>query len=76
MSGIYEGVDSGPIRDAVTTKLADLGITSASYSHVMHVMPGAVSLGGAAAYAYVNWYLSVYSNGYARVLLVLMHEIG
>lgn len=70
------GAESGPVQDAVTSALSGLGIGSSTFTHVMYIMPPGVSLGGAAAFAYVNWYLSVYADTYARSLLVLMHEIG
>jgi hydroxymethylpyrimidine pyrophosphatase-like HAD family hydrolase len=57
---IYSRIDSRIVQDAINAKLEGLSITSSSYSHIMHVMPEQVNL--AAAYAYINWYLSVYGN--------------
>lgn len=73
---VAAGSTSSEIQGYVTSALDTLGINSGTYSHVLYVMPAGVSLNGAAAFAYVGWYLSVFANTYARTLLVLMHELG
>ena len=46
------------------------------FHHIMYVLPQNVNFNGAAAYAYIGNYKSVYWNTYASRLTVLMHETG
>jgi len=83
--GVYEvtistavtGVADGTIRDAVTNALAaQLGsLWSTAFTHTMLCLPPGTS-GGWIAYAYVNWYLSVYNNVWCSYPSGNMHEIG
>jgi len=72
ISQAVAGQSSGTVQGWVTSKLNGMGITSASATNIMYVLPGDVSFGGAAAYAYVNSYLSVYWNTYSDDLQVLV----
>jgi hypothetical protein len=47
-----------------------------SFDHIMYVMPLYVDFGGAAAFAYIGWYRSVFMNQYASHLQVQVHEFG
>jgi len=46
------------------------------FNHIMYVLPGNVNFTGAAAYAYIGNYKSVYRDNAASKLTVLMHETG
>ena len=59
---IVNGALDGVIRDAVTTALQAAGIvTPGSTHHIMYCLPPGTS-GGWIAYAYIDWWLSVYNN--------------
>ena len=72
------GQSSGTVQGWVTTALeSKLGFSpQTGFTHVLYILPQSVSFGDAAAYAYINYYLSVYLDTYSSVLLVQMHEIG
>jgi len=70
-------VSSGTVEGWVTDALDGKGIGASTSSHIMYVLPTpGVDFGGAAAYAYINWYRSVFRSSSAGTLLVLMHELG
>ncbi len=43
--------------------------------YVRDVFPGSVDFEGAAAYAYLGWYKSVFKNGFASKMEVQMQEL-
>ena len=54
-----------------------LGLTTYNaFDHIMYVMPESVQFNGAAAFAYIGWYRSVFWNIYASHLQVQVHEFG
>mmetsp|Transcript_8240 Transcript_8240/g.15079 ORF Transcript_8240/g.15079 Transcript_8240/m.15079 type:complete len:1302 (-) Transcript_8240:105-4010(-) len=55
---------------------AALGVPLGTFSHRLYVLPGHVSFGGAAAWAYLPGSDSVFLNGYASSTFVQMHELG
>lgn len=71
--GVDRSTVHGYVNNAATLAL---GTLTSQYDYVMQCLPPGVSMGGAAAYAYVNSWLSVYGDGYCKHLTVQMHEIG
>jgi hypothetical protein len=70
------GVADGTIRDAVVAAGdATLGTMRTQFDHVMLCLPPGTS-GSWIAYAYVNWYLSVYNDQWCNYVSGQMHEIG
>jgi hypothetical protein len=69
-----QGVSNSVIRNSVSTALSNsLGtLPSAQYNYVMQCLPPGTS-GGWIAYAYVNWYLSVYNDGWCNSVSAQMH---
>jgi len=71
------GQSSYTVENWVTEALSNKqGWNLNAHTHVMYILPEAVNFGGAAAYAYLGSYTSVFWNKYASMHLVLMHEIG
>jgi hypothetical protein len=69
-----QGVSNSVIRNSVSTALSNsLGtLPSAQYNYVMQCLPPGTS-GGWIAYAYINWYLSVYNDGWCNSVSAQMH---
>ena len=73
ISNTVSGVSDGIIRDAaVNAGNSDLGSLSSQYNHVMVCVPPGTN-GGWIAYAYINWYLSVYNNQWCNYPSGQMH---
>jgi hypothetical protein len=53
-----------------------VGLPLSTWTTVFLVMQSSVNFDGAAAYAYVGGSLSVYSDNYATMVVVQMHELG
>jgi len=79
--GVYEvtisenvsGADNNVIRNAVVAAGdAALGDMESQFDHVMLCLPPGTS-GSWIAYAYVNWYLSVYNNNWCNYVSAQMH---
>ena len=79
--GVYEvtisenvsGADNSVIRDAVVAGgNAALGVMRSQFDHVMLCLPPGTS-GVWIAYAYVNWYLSVYNDNWCNYVSAQMH---
>jgi hypothetical protein len=79
--GVYEvtisenvsGVERSVITNAVVTAgNAALGNMESQFDHVMLCLPSGTS-GSWIAYAYVNWYLSVYNNNWCNYVSAQMH---
>lgn len=67
------GVDDSTVRNAVVTQAElDLGNLRNQYDHVMLCLPPGTS-GGWIAYAYINWYLSVYNDNWCNYPSAQMH---
>jgi len=64
------------VESYVTDELLESSFDSSAYDNIMYILPAAVNFEGAAAYAYLNGHLSVFSNQWASKQYVLMHEIG
>jgi len=64
------------VENDVTDKLLKMGFDSSTYDNIMYILPDEVNFEGAAAYAYLNGHLSIFSNHWASKQYVLMHEIG
>ena len=69
-----QGESDSVIRNSVNNALRDsLGsLPSAQYDYVMQCLPPGTS-GGWIAYAYINWYLSVYNDGWCNYVSAQMH---
>jgi len=52
------------------------GNVQQQFDYVMLILPPTTDFKGAAAYAYVNFYLGVYSYRYALMSMIQMHEMG
>jgi len=82
--GVYEltlsqnvaGQNKYTVEGWVTSALASNLQKGVDYDYIAYILPDSVNFGGAAAYAYINWHLSVFLNEYSSDLLVQMHEIG
>ena len=74
ISDNVQGVSDGVIRNSVSSALtASLGnLPSAEYDYVMQCLPPGTS-GGWIAYAYINWYLSVYNDYWCNYVSAQMH---
>eukprot|EP00551_Chaetoceros_affinis_P003807 CAMPEP_0203661788 /NCGR_PEP_ID=MMETSP0088-20131115/59787_1 /ASSEMBLY_ACC=CAM_ASM_001087 /TAXON_ID=426623 /ORGANISM="Chaetoceros affinis, Strain CCMP159" /LENGTH=774 /DNA_ID=CAMNT_0050524481 /DNA_START=1 /DNA_END=2326 /DNA_ORIENTATION=+ len=59
----------------VNQATADLGTLNTQFDHVMLCLPPIAGFGGI-AYAYVNWYLSVYKDAWCNYPSAQLHEIG
>ncbi len=79
--GVYEvtitenvsGADNNVIRNAVVAAgNAALGNMQSQFDHVMLCLPPGTNSGWI-AYAYVNWYLSVYNNNWCNYVSSQMH---
>ena len=76
IANTVSGVDNSIIRDAVVaTGDVTLGTMSTQFDHVMLCLPSGTS-GSWIAYAYINWYLSVYNDEWCNYVSGQMHEIG
>ena len=82
--GVYEvsisqtitGVADGTVRNAVESATnTALGSRSGKFDYVMQCLPPGTS-GGWIAYAYINWYLSVYNDKWCNYPSAQLHEIG
>ena len=60
----------------MTAATAALGDLQQQFDIVMLILPPGVDFGGAAAYAYINWYYGVYRDDYWWMVMVQMHEVG
>jgi len=70
------GVNNGEIRDAaVAAGNAQFGTMQSQFDYVMVCIPPGTS-GGWIAYAWLNWYLSVYNDVWCNFPSGQMHEIG
>jgi hypothetical protein len=72
VSGTYRSIVEGWVDDAVKAKFGNLN----QWNHLMYVLPTSVDFGGAAAYAFVNSYKSVFMGRYASYMGVQIHELG
>jgi hypothetical protein len=70
------GASDGTIREAMVNKAtADLGTLTSIADYVMLCLPPGTS-GGWIAYAYVNWWLSVYNDVWCQYPSAQLHEMG
>ena len=70
------GAENGVIRDAVTNAgNIKFGNMQNQFDYVMQCLPPGTN-GGWIAYAYINWYLSVYNDLWCNYPSGQMHEIG
>jgi hypothetical protein len=76
---IVTGADDGTIRDAAVEQASkdfgNVALTSIA-DHVMVCLPPGTAGGGWLAYAYVNYWLSVYNDDWCKSPSVQMHELG
>merc|ERR1719266_1513904 len=71
-----QGVDRYTVEGWVDTAAAAVVGSLTQWTLAMYVLPGGVCFNGAAAYAYINAWKSVYLNTYASYPVVLVHEVG
>ncbi len=70
------GLTDAQLRDKVVAQgNADLGNMQSQYDHVMLCLPNIAGFGGI-AYAYINWYLSVYKDAWCNYPSAQLHELG
>lgn len=70
------GIENGVIRAAALAQAADeLGDLQTIADYTMLCMPPGTA-GGWIAYAYVNWYVSVYNDQWCTFPSAQLHEIG
>lgn len=75
ISQVVTNVDNGIVRDAVITAgNTALGNMESQYNHVIQCIPSGTS-GGWLAYAYLNYYLSVYNDNWCTFVSAQMHEV-
>ena len=74
----FETDTNNDIRNAITTAVQDkLGITlPGPYDYVLYSVENCYNDCGWAAYAYINYWNSVYQNVYYKRPGVLMHEVS
>ena len=74
------GVASGTVVNWATTAanalLSTHGLSTNSFTHVMHVIPDAAEWGGAAAWAYLPGSVSAFRSSYSYRMGVQVHEFG
>ena len=74
------GVASGTVVNWATTAanalLGTHGLSTSSFTQVMHVIPDAASWGGAAAWAYLPGSVSAFRSTYSYRMGVQVHEFG
>jgi hypothetical protein len=76
ITNTVSGAADSTIRDAVVAAgNAALGNMESQFDHVMLCLPPGTS-GGWIAYAYVNWYLSVYNNNWCNYVSAQMHGVS
>lgn len=76
ISQTVTGVDNGIVRDAVTAAgNVALGNMQSQYDHVMQCIPPGTNSNWI-AYAYINWYLSVYNDNWCTFVSGQMHEVS
>ena len=76
ISNTVSGTADGTIRDAVVTAgNSALGNMQSQFDHVMLCLPPGTS-GGWIAYAYIDWYLSVYNDKWCNYPSGQLHELG
>eukprot|EP00594_Rhizosolenia_setigera_P003609 CAMPEP_0178951050 /NCGR_PEP_ID=MMETSP0789-20121207/6999_1 /TAXON_ID=3005 /ORGANISM="Rhizosolenia setigera, Strain CCMP 1694" /LENGTH=793 /DNA_ID=CAMNT_0020631857 /DNA_START=180 /DNA_END=2561 /DNA_ORIENTATION=+ len=76
ITNTVSGANNGDIRNAaVAAGDAYLGQMNAQFNYVMLCIPPGTS-GGWIAYAYINWYLSVYNDRWCEYPSGQMHELG
>eukprot|EP00551_Chaetoceros_affinis_P010625 CAMPEP_0203670402 /NCGR_PEP_ID=MMETSP0090-20130426/6477_1 /ASSEMBLY_ACC=CAM_ASM_001088 /TAXON_ID=426623 /ORGANISM="Chaetoceros affinis, Strain CCMP159" /LENGTH=614 /DNA_ID=CAMNT_0050535253 /DNA_START=69 /DNA_END=1909 /DNA_ORIENTATION=+ len=70
------GLNNSELQTKVVNQAtADLGTLNTQFDHVMLCLPPIAGFGGI-AYAYVNWYLSVYKDAWCNYPSAQLHEIG
>jgi hypothetical protein len=75
-STVVSGSSDGTIRDAMVNQAtADLGTLTNIADYVMLCLPPGTP-GGWIAYAYINYWLSVYNDEWCRYPSAQLHEIG
>lgn len=72
MAGRTSGKVSGWAAEAFAQQVGSYD----PYTHIMYVFPSSVDFGKAAAVGFVGWKVTLFSEGHASTLLVLMHELG
>eukprot|EP00816_Leptocylindrus_hargravesii_P009684 CAMPEP_0196803776 /NCGR_PEP_ID=MMETSP1362-20130617/3256_1 /TAXON_ID=163516 /ORGANISM="Leptocylindrus danicus, Strain CCMP1856" /LENGTH=651 /DNA_ID=CAMNT_0042175603 /DNA_START=64 /DNA_END=2019 /DNA_ORIENTATION=+ len=76
LSNTVSGVHRDIVRDWVLTEGdAILGSIKSQFDHVMLCLPPGTR-GDWIAYAYINWYLSIYNDEWCNYVSGQMHEIG
>ena len=76
ISNNVNGEADSVIREAIISQAtADLGNLELQFDHIMICVPPGTA-GSWIAYAYVDWYLSVYNNDWCNYVSAQMHEIG
>lgn len=73
MTGVYAQIVESWAVNAATVTLGDL---PSQFDHVMLILPPMVDFRNAAAYAYVNYWRSVFQDDYWYMVMVQMHELG
>ena len=70
------GKTASYVESEVNSEVIRLVGAMTKWEHVMYILPKSVDFNSAAAFAYIGWYRSVYSDDYSSDFLVLVHEIG
>ena len=76
IGSVVNGVDRGTVQSWVDSVVNKKFGNLAQWDHLMYVFPDSVDFRGAAAYAYLNHYHSVYMGRYGSFIGVQVHELG